>query len=217
MNLNFAGYSKACADTSPCIIGPWEPFRDLFYLWQENALSWNAAEELCVCCQGHLASVTSIQVQDFLAEKVTKSGSAIWIGASDEDAEGDWNWRDGSPVVFSQWYVEKIGCCERHHKSVIEQCIDIIIKLCGRKRTTNIIDTGTEGPSKRMSPTTTTCLRLQQIAPNWRLIIIGAKLLVSIIFSPMMISCQLGAICWSLKHVVVVGIVLFERPSEPVA
>ena len=108
MNLNFAGYSKACADTSPCIDGPWEPFRDLYYLWQENALSWNAAEKLCVCCQGHLASVTSIQVQDFLAEKVTKSGSAIWIGASDEDAEGDWNWTDGSPVVFSQWYVEKI-------------------------------------------------------------------------------------------------------------
>ena len=43
-----------------------------------------------------------------------------------------------------------------------------------------MIDTGTEGPLKRMSPTTTTCLRLQQIAPNWRLIIIGGKLLVSI-------------------------------------
>ena len=88
------------------MIEAWEPFGDLYYLWQEKSLSWKEAEELCVCCQGHLAAVTSIQIQDFLAEKVEKSGKAIWIGASDEDTEGDWNWTDGSPMVFSQWCVE---------------------------------------------------------------------------------------------------------------
>ena len=33
----------------------------------------------------------------------------------------------------------------------------------------------------------------------------------------MMISCQLDTICWTLKHVLVVGLVLFERPSVPVS
>ena len=36
-------------------------------------------------------------------------------------------------------------------------------------------------------------------------------------FAPIMISRQLGAICWSLKHVVVVGLILFEGPSVPVS
>ena len=107
--MNFTGYSEACTDTSACTIGAWEPFGDLYYLWQEKALSWNEAEELCVCCRGHLASVTSIQIQDFLAEMVAKSGTGIWIGASDTDTEGDWNWTDDSPMAFSQWYVETIG------------------------------------------------------------------------------------------------------------
>ena len=105
MFLNFAGSCEACTDTSPCTVGSWEPFGDLYYLWQDNALSWNEAEELCVCCKGHLALVTSIQVQDFLVEKVAKSGDSIWIGASDQESEGHWNWADGSPVVFSRWYV----------------------------------------------------------------------------------------------------------------
>ena len=109
MILSFAaGYSEACTDISPCTFGAWQPFGDLYYLWQETALSWNEAEELCACCKGHLASVTSIQVQDFLVEKVTKSGASIWIGASDQDTEGHWKWTDGSSVVFSQWYVEMI-------------------------------------------------------------------------------------------------------------
>ena len=119
--LEFAAYSEDCADTSPCTIGAWEPFGDLFFLWQENALSWKDSEELCVCCKGHLASVKSIQVQDFLAEKVAKGESGIWIGASDEDTEGHWKWTDGDPVVFSKWYVQIIVTQLRFRKCAKEQ------------------------------------------------------------------------------------------------
>ena len=76
---------------------------------QEKALGWNEAEEICVCCKAHLASVTSIQIQDMLAAKVAKWSRSIWIGASDQGSEGHWVWADGSPIGFSHWYVGWVG------------------------------------------------------------------------------------------------------------
>ena len=102
--LILSGNAEPCADVSPCI-GAWEPFEGLFYLEQEKALGWNEAEEICVCCKAHLASVTSIQIQDMLAAKVAKWSRSIWIGASDQGSEGHWVWADGSPIGFSHWYV----------------------------------------------------------------------------------------------------------------
>ena len=106
--LNSLGNAEPCADVSPCI-GAWEPFEGLFYLEQEKALGWNEAEEICVCCKAHLASVTSIQIQDMLAAKVAKWSRSIWIGASDQGSEGHWVWADGSPIGFSHWYVGGVG------------------------------------------------------------------------------------------------------------
>ena len=72
-------------------------------------MAWNEAEEICVCCKAHLASVTSIQIQDMLAAKVAKWSRSIWIGASDQGSEGHWVWADGSPIGFSHWYVGWVG------------------------------------------------------------------------------------------------------------
>ena len=98
--LDSAGKGEACPDNC---LGDWKAFGDHIYLWQDSAKSWNDAEAICACCNGRLTSVADQQVQDFLTSEMVEPGSSIWIGASDQDAEGHWVWKDGKPLIFNNW------------------------------------------------------------------------------------------------------------------
>ena len=53
---------------------------------------------------GHLASVTSEAINEYIYEEKKRRGlSALWIGGSDREEEGDWRWSDGSPWNFTKW------------------------------------------------------------------------------------------------------------------
>lgn len=67
--------------------------------------------------QGHLATITSQEENDFLNSTTRFLGEGLWIGASDRDAEGEWKWvvgpeagelfwsggPDGTANGFSNW------------------------------------------------------------------------------------------------------------------
>ena len=55
--------------TSNCTY-PWEEKDGQCYLWSQEKLFWGAAEEKCRSLGGHLASVTSQDVQDYLLMNV---------------------------------------------------------------------------------------------------------------------------------------------------
>lgn len=63
----------------------------------DDYLTWNdarvAAKQFVYGgVQGYLANVTSDSEDQFIVEHLTGNG---WIGASDQDFEGDWKWMDG--------------------------------------------------------------------------------------------------------------------------
>ena len=55
--------------TSNCT-NPWEEKDGQCYFWSQEKLFWGAAEEKCRSLGGHLASVTTQDVQDYLLVNV---------------------------------------------------------------------------------------------------------------------------------------------------
>ena len=59
---------------------------------------WYSAEKFCVSRGGHLASVPSPYHWQRFLDFIEKQGleEDLWLGGSDEKAEGDWRWSDGN-------------------------------------------------------------------------------------------------------------------------
>ena len=58
-------------ECKPNCTGPgWEEREGQCYYWSQEKLFWGAAEENCRSMGGHLASVTSQDVEDFLYQNV---------------------------------------------------------------------------------------------------------------------------------------------------
>ena len=57
--------------TTTCT-NPWEEKDGQCYLWSQEKLFWGAAEEKCRSLGGHLASVTTQNVHDYLLVNVRK-------------------------------------------------------------------------------------------------------------------------------------------------
>ena len=67
-------------------------------------MSWNDAEEFCKAEGGHLASVTSHAIKNFVREETLSRGlTSAWFGGNEVDAEGAWKWVDGATWEFTFW------------------------------------------------------------------------------------------------------------------
>ncbi len=81
------------------------PSTDHFYIFKENNLvTWSDAKILAEAStyyglQGYLVTILSEEESVISAEQITGTG---WIGASDEDNEGEWKWMSGpeSGTIF---------------------------------------------------------------------------------------------------------------------
>jgi hypothetical protein len=70
-----------------------------YRVYMEKA-SWRRAMDKCKTLKGRLALVPDKATWEFVK---TLSSASLWLGATDEKAEGDWRWLDGSPVTFPAW------------------------------------------------------------------------------------------------------------------
>eukprot|EP00094_Tigriopus_californicus_P000452 TCALIF_00439-PB protein Name:"Similar to MRC1 Macrophage mannose receptor 1 (Homo sapiens)" AED:0.06 eAED:0.07 QI:7/0.88/0.83/1/0.74/0.69/36/84/3089 len=80
------------------------------YTIVEELMSWNSAQTECEIRAGYqrsgnLVSVNSNEENIALATYLSSTGQngAHWIGLNDYNAEGGFEWRDGSPVTFVSW------------------------------------------------------------------------------------------------------------------
>ncbi|XP_038601891.1 C-type lectin domain family 4 member F-like isoform X2 [Tachyglossus aculeatus] len=72
----------------------WEYYRGHLYYFSKGKKSWDNAEKFCVTQNSHLASVTSVEEQEFLFKYT--SDVYRWIGLTDRGKEGAWRWIDGT-------------------------------------------------------------------------------------------------------------------------
>jgi len=75
------------------------------YHWPTARKKWEDAELFCQDMDGHLAAVTTLEIHEFLMERVNKDDyfTWFWIGGSDKETEEKWKWTDRSPWNFTHW------------------------------------------------------------------------------------------------------------------
>ncbi|XP_014844502.1 PREDICTED: brevican core protein-like isoform X1 [Poecilia mexicana] len=96
------GYGGALCqrDVEECEPG-WEKFQGFCYRHFSKRQSWEAAEQHCRLCGGHLLSVMTPEEQHHINDKYREYQ---WIGLNDRTIEGDFRWSDGNPLLYENWY-----------------------------------------------------------------------------------------------------------------
>jgi hypothetical protein len=74
-------------------------FQDSYYAHIPVPVRWHVAEEICEVLGGHLACVTSPEENAF----VGGLGPGFWLGLTDQETEGEWEWVTGETVEFEGW------------------------------------------------------------------------------------------------------------------
>lgn len=74
------------------------------YYLIETPTTWKNASRFCEQMGGHLAVPDSpLAVARLRSLMKNGAGDGYWIGASDEAAEGEWQWVTGEPVTYTNW------------------------------------------------------------------------------------------------------------------
>ena len=90
---------------TPCTCDQgWDVFGDHCYFYSTDKESWNDAEEYCQEEGGHLASVNTPAIQEYVLDELTRrSMNSAWFGGNDIEEEGVWMWTDSTPWEFTSW------------------------------------------------------------------------------------------------------------------
>ena len=77
---------------------------DHYYQFFEEQLTWKEAKQKCEELGGHLLTITSKEEQDFiLSSSKHNANIKYWLGATDEETEGDWKWITGESFDYVNW------------------------------------------------------------------------------------------------------------------
>ena len=95
--------SKKCFWSCP---GGWEIEEDSCYLWTDEKKTWDEAERYCNNKGGHLASVTNLNIHNYIwsrAKSRDQKQKGHWIGGNYVKDEVRWQWSDRSKWEFTKW------------------------------------------------------------------------------------------------------------------
>lgn len=72
-----------------------------YYYTSQSSANWTNASNLCSQNGGNLATIASLQEQQFVASLLP--GQPQWIGFTDQAQEGNFQWVTGEPVLYTNW------------------------------------------------------------------------------------------------------------------
>ena len=79
-----------------------------FYACFNNCSSWEEAEEYCESIGGHLATISSIEENEFVFNYLISCGYQNgYFGYADNVEEGTWYWVNGETSDFTNWHVNE--------------------------------------------------------------------------------------------------------------
>ncbi|XP_042325032.1 CD209 antigen-like protein C isoform X3 [Sceloporus undulatus] len=100
MKKKYQAYYKKNARS----IDGWDVHESNLYYISKDQKSWYDAENFCLSRDSHLASILTSDEQNYI---VSQFSEPFWIGLTDENIEGEWEWSDGSRVIMEDWSVSK--------------------------------------------------------------------------------------------------------------
>lgn len=65
--------------------------------------NWNEARDVADELGGHLVTISNQDEQDFVFQGVEEYNTALWIGFTDRQNEGEWKWVTGEDVTYTNW------------------------------------------------------------------------------------------------------------------
>ncbi len=92
----------------PCDQTPLNSFQSLgkrgssLYYFSNFRKNWSDAQAICLSKGGTLAVVTDAAENKFITQAIGKQES-VWLGLSDQNQEGNFEWADGTPLGYSNW------------------------------------------------------------------------------------------------------------------
>ena len=103
------GVPDCCDAGTPCVDGPvqWrveDGGNGHWYAFEGLSRTWTESRAYAVAVGGDLATITSIEEQDFIAPLLPgPGGQSAFIGATDSESEGNWRWISGESWDFEYW------------------------------------------------------------------------------------------------------------------
>jgi len=106
--LNFLLYTVLAECPEGAIEGFTEEGTAACYLYERFPAQFVTAERLCRDSHGHLASISNLFVNDFVAQGGVEAFEVMqvdnfWIGGDDLEKRGNWEWIDGADFAFTNW------------------------------------------------------------------------------------------------------------------
>jgi hypothetical protein len=84
------------------VLSPFDP--NVCYLFSANATDYYAAADFCENAGGHLTSVHGAFENNYFRGAASSSDiGTFWIGGSNVNLNGTWNWEDRSPFDWTDW------------------------------------------------------------------------------------------------------------------
>ena len=101
------------AAAAECPSPEWQEFRNMCYLGMSDyILHWDEVADACntVYPGAEMVVIHDAELNTFIAENIVVypngNRSGAWIGLSRFNSTSSWTWSDGSPVDYTQWYLD---------------------------------------------------------------------------------------------------------------
>ena len=91
---------------SRIIAGPFTNLANGHFYYLLASTTWSNSEALAVSYGGHLATVRDADENQWLVDTFAHYGGVIrplWIGLTDRDNEGTFEWVSGEPLTYTRW------------------------------------------------------------------------------------------------------------------
>uniref|UniRef100_A0ABM5GR70 C-type mannose receptor 2 isoform X1 n=1 Tax=Pogona vitticeps TaxID=103695 RepID=A0ABM5GR70_9SAUR len=99
----------------------WQPFQTNCYRLISEKKSWLDAKKTCSRNEGDLVSIHTLSELEFVTKQIKQDVEELWIGLNDLRLQMNFEWSDGTPVLFTFWHPFE----PNNFRDSLEDCVTI--------------------------------------------------------------------------------------------
>jgi Lectin C-type domain len=96
----FIGSASVLADTGK-LVNPNN--NHIYQRFDTTQRTWDSARTACIALGAHLATITSLQENNWIWGNIGGSDTTMWLGGTNEVQKGIWTWITGEPWAYINW------------------------------------------------------------------------------------------------------------------